>query len=63
MSVRGDGDARFNMFFSISFELPVKLENGLTHPSFDDDFPGCDVDFGDGIEVLDEFNDPDELDF
>lgn len=25
--------------------------------------PGCEVDFGDGTVVLDEFNDPDELDF
>jgi hypothetical protein len=67
MSDLGVGDAKFSMFFSMSLEFPLKLEKGLTLPSFDlsfdDDFPGCDEDFGDGTVVLEEFNDPDELDF
>jgi hypothetical protein len=70
MSGRGVGDARFSIFFSMSLEFPLKLENGLTLPSFDrsfddeEDFPGCDVDFGDGTVVdEEEFNEPDELDF
>lgn len=67
MSVRGVGDARFSMFLSMSLELPGKFENGLMLPSldrsFDDDFPGCDEDFGDGTVVVDELSEPEELDF
>lgn len=65
MSLRGEGEARFSMFFNMSLELPAKFENGLTLPSFfDDDFPGWDDDFGDGTVLLDfPDNSPDDEDF
>lgn len=43
---------------------PLLLKNGLDDDSFlaDEDFPGCDVDFGEGTE-LEAGSELDELDF